>query len=65
METQQEALKQLDSEMQDIQVVMRRASSKKNRDQDRENFDDLRQYMDGQDEYSRLITSEVDQIQCE
>jgi len=63
METQQDALKQLDSEMQDIQVVMRRASSKKNRDQDRENFGDLRQYMDGQDEYSRLITSEVEEIQ--
>ena len=43
---------------------MRRASSRKNRNQDRENFGDLRKFMEGQDEYSRLITSEEDEIQC-
>jgi len=63
METQQAALEQLDTEMQEIQVVMRRASSRKNRNQDRENFGDLRKFMEGQDEYSRLITGQEDEIQ--
>ena len=43
---------------------MRRASSRKNRNQDRENFGDLRKFMEGQDEYSRLITGQEDEIQC-
>ena len=61
---QQTAIKQLESEMTEIDTEMKLASSSKNRMKDGENGSELKNFMDGQDEYSRLIVSEQEEIQC-
>ena len=61
---QQTAIKQLESEMNEIETEMKLASSCKNRKQDNENSEELKNFMDGQDEYSRMIQMETEEIQC-
>ena len=64
MMKQQTAIKQLESEMNEIETEMKLASSCKNRKQDNENSEELKNFMDGQDEYSRMIQRETEEIQC-
>jgi len=63
MMRQQTAIKQLENEMNEIETEMKLASSCKNKKQDNENSTSLKQFMNGQDEYSKLISKETDEIQ--
>ena len=50
-------------ELTEVAVEMKLASSNKNRRQDRENSNELKHFMDGQDEYSSLIVKQTEEIQ--
>jgi hypothetical protein len=64
MEDQKKIIQQLKMELTEVDVEMKLASSNKNRRQDRENSNELKHFMEGQDEYSRLIVNQQEEIQC-
>ena len=64
MMRQQTAIKQLEGEMNEIETEMKLASSCKNKKQDNENSEDLKNFMTGQDEYGAKILKEAEEIQC-
>lgn len=63
MMRQQTAIKQLEGEMNEIETEMKLASSCKNKKQDNENSEDLKNFMTGQDEYGAKILKEAEEIQ--
>jgi len=64
MKDQNNIIKQLKMELTEVAVEMKLASSNKNRRQDRENSNELKHFMDGQDEYSSLIVKQTEEIQA-